>query len=262
MKKFLLISAIILLVVGIGFLLFAPISNAIGTRIAQDTVVRYDERLERVVTDKTREQAIDDGDIPADDRTTLFVPDLERLYRDSAAYNERIRKDQANLLVGSDAYEAPALHLEDYGIFDGVYAYVSIPKIDMLLPIYLGADGESMSYGAAHMTYTSLPLGGARSNCVLAGHSGYVGRVFFDNLFDLIEGDSVIVRNFWGTLEYRVISTEVHEPGDSQNVFINDDRDLLTLFTCTSNGKGGFNRYHVICERVNVHTPADTDRTG
>lgn len=250
MKKFLLISAIILLVFGVGFLLFAPISNAIGTQIATDAVERYEERVEHVVKEKSRDQAIEDGDIPADDTTTLFVPDLERLYLDSKAYNERIRKDQAALLVDSDAYEAPALDLSKYGVFDGIYAYVSIPKIDMLLPIYLGADGESMSYGAAHLTYTSLPLGGARSNCVLAGHSGYVGRVFFDNLFDLIEGDSVTVRNFWGTLEYRVISTEIHEPGDAQNIFINDDRDLLTLFTCKSNGKGGFNRYHVICERV------------
>ena len=96
MKKFLLIAAIVLLVVGVGFLMFTPISNAIGTKIAQDTVTRYDERIEHIVADETREQAIEDGDIPADDRTTLFVPDLERLYRDSTAYNERIRKEQSN----------------------------------------------------------------------------------------------------------------------------------------------------------------------
>ena len=55
----------------------------------------------------------------------------------------------------------------------------------MRLPIYLGANSSNMSYGAAHMSATSLPIGGKNTNAVLAGHTGYIGRIFFDNLRNL-----------------------------------------------------------------------------
>ena len=218
-RKLLLILAILIGVVGLGFLLFAPISNYIGTRISHAKVQEYDRLVSDVITDKTPEQAVKDGDVVPDEENpsvyrdqegnaVLFSVNLKKLREDSEAYNEALRRRQAELLVNY-AYAEPSLELTDYGIQDGVYAYVTIPKIDMELPIYLGANGENMSYGAAHMTYTSLPLGGRSSNCVLAGHTGYVGRIFFDHLRSLTQGDRVSVTNFWERLDYHVIATEV-----------------------------------------------------
>ncbi len=248
-RKLILIAAVVLLLAGIGFLSFAPVSNCVGNNISRSQTEKYDERLEHIVTEKTRKQAVKDGDIKKDDTDTLFKPDLDRLRKDSLAYNKNVRENQSDLLINEDAYAKPSLNLESYGIFDGIYAYVNIPKIGMKLPIYLGANGTNMSYGAAHMTYTSLPLGGKRSNCVLAGHTGYIGRIFFDNIRSLTYGDEVKIKNFWKTLTYRVVKMEVCKPRESNNVFITDDRDLLTMFTCIPNGSGGFNRYYVICER-------------
>lgn len=259
-RKLLLISAIILLLVGAGFLLFPPISNLVGKQISHSKVKEFDRMAEEIIKDKTPQQAEEDGEVIPDKTNSNLYTDLEgnpvlfqinvqKLYEDSTAYNKNLREHQFELLVDDNAYAAPSLDLTEYGIPDGVYAYVSIPKIDMQLPIYLGANGENMSYGAAHMTYTSLPIGGKRSNCVLAGHTGYIGRIFFDNLRSLSEGDRVSVTNYWETLDYHVVLTEVRTPGDSQDVFINDDRDLLTMFTCIPDGKDDFNRYYVICER-------------
>ena len=259
-RKLLLIAAILLLLVGGGFLLFPPVSNFVGTQISHSKVKEFDRMAEEMIEDKTPEQALESGDVlPDKDNANLYTDfdghyvifriNAQKLYEDSKAYNENLRVHQFDLLVDDDAYAAPSLDLTEYGIPDGIYGYVTIPKIDMQLPIYLGANGENMSYGAAHMTYTSLPIGGARSNCVLAGHSGYVGRIFFDNLRSLKPGDQVSVTNYWATLDYHVVSTEVCKPEDSQNVYINDDRDLLTLFTCVSDGSDGFDRYYVICER-------------
>lgn len=256
-RKILLASVIILFVAGIGFLLFSPISNFIGKLVSHSEVKEFDRIVGNVIEDKTSDLAIKDGDVNSDDgicrdkdgNTVLFRANLDKLLKDSKEYNENLRRNQTDLLVNDDAYAAPSLNLREYGIENGVYGYVKIPKIDMELPIYLGANGETMSYGAAHMTFTSLPIGGKYSNCVLAGHTGYIGRIFFDNLRLLSEGDRVSVKNYWKTLNYHVVLTEVRKPDESQSIFINDDRDLLTLFTCISNGKGGFNRYYVICER-------------
>lgn len=248
-KKLILIIAILMLLAGLGFLLFPMISNTIGSHISKAQTEKYERRVQNIVPDKSRKQAVKDGDIPEDDTETLFKPDLDRLKRDSIAYNKNVRENQATLLSSEEAYRTPVINLTNYGIYDGIYAYVSIPSIDMRLPIYLGANGENMSYGAAHMTYTSLPLGGKRSNCVLAGHTGYIGRIFFDNIRRLNYGDEVIIRNFWSTLTYKVVGTDVGKPNQSDKVYINDDRDLLTMFTCISNGSGGYDRYYVICER-------------
>ena len=47
-----------------------------------------------------------------------------------------------------------------------------------------------------------------------------------------------------------MIDTAVYAPDQSQAIYISDDRDLLTMFTCIPDGNGDFNRFFVICERV------------
>ena len=149
-----------------------------------------------------------------------------------------------------DTWKEMSLDLEDYGIWDGIYAYIEADAIDMQLPIYLGATDWNMSLGAAHLSNTSLPIGGKGSNCVLAGHTGYFGKTFFDNIIYLEKGDIVKIKNLWTTLEYKVIETETRVPTDGTRLFIDDNKDLLTFFTCIYNGRGTYDRYYVICERI------------
>ena len=100
------------------------------------------------------------------------------------------------------------------------------------------------------MSATSLPIGGKNTNAVLAGHTGYIGRIFFDNLRNLKIGDRVSITNYWNTLNYKVVETKVNKPNESGDCYLQKDRDLLTMFTCISDGNGGFDRYYVICERA------------
>lgn len=153
-------------------------------------------------------------------------------------------------MLRNDTYSQAAVNLEDYGITDGIYGYVTAETINMRLPIYLGANSSNMSYGAAHMNATSLPIGGKNTNAVLAGHTGYIGRIFFDNLRNLKIGDRVSITNYWDTLNYKVVETKVNKPSESGDCYLQKDRDLLTMFTCISDGNGGFDRYYVICERA------------
>ena len=261
-KKLITTISIILIVTGLSLILFPLISNFIGTQIANAEIEKFDKQIENAVEDETFEEAIKKGEIddegyPIDssgNRTSyiplLFAPDLERLYQDSNAYNDNLKDNQSSLLVDETSYVNPVLNLADYGIYSGIYGYVSAPTIGMKLPIYLGANDSNMSYGAAHLTYTSLPLGGESTNCVLAGHTGYIGRIFFDNIRKLNKGDTVELTNYWYTMTYKVIDTKVCKATQSEAVFINSNKDLLTMLTCISDGAGGFNRYYVICARI------------
>ena len=205
-KLILIIIASILLLAGLALLLFPPVSNYIGKQKARHKTEDYEKTLTYVIsedsdagtgiTQKTYADALKAGEVDSEGyavdkesgkRTSsapvVFKADLDRLRRDSIAYNEDLKKTQGSKFNGSGDFNGKsALDLRDYGIYDGVYGYVSAPSIDMLLPIYLGTSDSNMSYGAAHMTFTSLPIGGADTNAVIAGHTGYVGRIFFDNL--------------------------------------------------------------------------------
>ena len=164
-------------------------------------------------------------------------------------YNENLKKHQHELLTNEQSYQSPALNLSSYGITSGVYGYISAPSIGMELPIYLGGNDENMALGAAHMTYTSVPIGGESTNCVLSGHSGYIGRIFFDYIPSLSIGDAITVENYWNTLTYKVIDKQIHKKDESADCYITEGRDSLTLITCVSNGHGGFDRFYLFCER-------------
>lgn len=267
-KKLLIILAVIFTMAGLCFGLYPTVSNMIGTKTANSKIEQFDEQVNNVVEDESFQDALEKGKIdnegyPLDDSGNrvnqnssqnnaplLFKPDLDRLYRDSVAYNENLKENQTELLTDSFSYVQPTINLTEYGIFNGIYGYVSAPAINMKLPIYLGASDENMSYGAGHLTYTSLPIGGEKTNTVLAGHTGYIGRIFFDNICNLQIGDEVSLTNYWYTIYYKVVETEVYKPNQSQAIFINDERDLLTMITCVSDGNGDFNRLYVICERI------------
>ena len=171
--------------------------------------------------------------------------DVEALKRDSLAYNEALKQNQNLRLTGKN-YVYAALDLTKYGIFNNIYGYVSAPSIGMELPIYLGANEGTMSYGAGHLCYTSLPAGGADTNAVLAGHTGYIGRWLFDSVSSLSVGDEVSVTTYLGKLDYKVKRVLNRAPNDSDILFIGKGKDKLTLITCID---GGSARRVVVCER-------------
>jgi sortase A len=127
---------------------------------------------------------------------------------------------------------------------------LSIPKLDLKMPIYLGATWQHMADGAAQMTETSLPIGGKNTNCVIAGHRGWNGAAYFLHIPKLEIGDTVIITNLWETLTYEVVETKIIAPYDVESIHIQPNRDLITLLTCHPPATGGRERYLVYCERV------------
>ena len=271
--KALTVISVILVLVGLTLLIAPKISNRVGEQIAHSAIEDFKALKSQATADEPTERKEADEDSTADDnsqkddssvvqsdnesvildndesRDLVTTPDFDRLYVDSVAYNENLKKHQAELLVSERSYQKPSLDLSSYGIDSGVYGYVSAPSIGMELPVYLGGNDDNMALGAAHMTYTSLPIGGKSTNCVLSGHSGYIGRIFFDYIPNLNIGDEIIVENYWNTLSYRVIDKQINKSYESAACYITEGKDLLTLITCVSNGRGGFDRFYIIAER-------------
>ena len=170
------------------------------------------------------------------------------LYAAMQAYNEAIFADGQSGLTDAFAYENPPLDLTDYGYDEEVLAMLWIPRLDLELPVYLGASRENMAKGAALLGQTSMPLGGENSNTVLAAHRGYYGAEMLRNVQQIQVGDKIQLTTPWDTLIYRVAELKIIDPADISSVLIQPGRDLLTLSTCHPYTQN-YQRYLVIAER-------------
>ena len=257
-RKIIIILAVFFFLLGLGLIIVPQISNQIGKEIAQSTIEDFEiskrqsaeepppditKSDEHTTSEASNEQYREET---GESQGSTYIVDMASLYRDSLEYNRNLEINQLNLLINENSYQQTSLDLRNYGIPNGVYGYISAPSIGMELPIYLGATNSNMAYGAAHMTYTSLPIGGKSSNCVLAAHTGYIGRIFFDYICNLNIGDTVEITNYWEKLTYTVTEKHIYKSYESSDCYIQDSRDLLTLITCAHYGK---DRYYVICER-------------
>ena len=269
--RIIIIISIIITLVAIGLIVYPSISKIITTQQAVDETLNFDEQSKNVIdvtdddntddnrTSKLFEKAYNQGLIDSDgyainssgsrtsDSPVYFKQNLDRLYQDSIAYNNSLMKTQQEML-NENSYTNAALNLSDYGIYNNQYGYISAPSINLQLPIYLGANNNSMNYGAAHLCYTSLPViddSCNTINTVLAAHTNYIGRVFFDNIKNLSIGDNVSVTNFWYTNNYKVISKGIYKPNESEEIYLSEGENLLTLITCANNGA---ERYIVVCK--------------
>lgn len=264
--------AAISLVTGIGFLAFPTVSNFFGRQTANGIIEDFNESVSNVVpkddstgatapsgiTSKSFEEAkekgevddegyiIDSGGNRTSDSPVVFEYDLDALYRDSVKYNEGLINHQGT--VDTSDYSTAALKMSKYGL-SNFYCYLSAPSIDLYLPVYLGANDAMMSCGAAHLAGTSLPIDQTNTNSAIAGHTGYIGRIFFDNIRKLKTGDTVTVHNYWESINYKVVDYKIVPPSQTADIYIQNGRQLLTLITCIKSKDKGFDRYLVICEK-------------
>lgn len=119
---------------------------------------------------------------------------------------------------------------------EGVMAYVEIPKIGVLLPIYHGVGSDVLMKGVGHLPETSLPVGGESTNCVLAGHSGMTHARLFTDLPKLEIGDAFCIHVYDQTLYYTVDQIKPVIPTDTKDLTIVEGKDYVTLLTCVPIG--------------------------
>ena len=227
MRKLVRIIAIILLIVGIGFFTYAIALREAFDIQANKEIYQFDQL-------KTTN---DDNLLYTELRRAMFE------------YNEKLYLSGQSGLIDQLSYEKPDFLLSDYGIDSDILGYITIPAIDIKLPIYNGASTENMAKGAAYLAHTSLPVGGENTNCVIAAHTRYKSIYMFKRITELNVGDKIYITNFWETLVYQVVETKVIDPNDSQNIYIKANRSLITLSTCHPY-PDNYQRYLVYAELV------------
>ncbi len=233
-QKILRIVALIILLVGVLILLVPQISKFIYKRDVDKIIISFEEDIKKI------ENKYDNN---AEDNQ------LDKLYERLKLENEQLYKSNQSDLVDPFSYSQPTINLDEYGLSDNIIGYIQIEKMDIKLPIYLGANVDNMKKGAVHLTQTSYPIGGNNTNSVIAAHRDTTTKLMFNKINLLSEGDDVYVVNFRETLHYKVVGYKIIKPNESDEIKIKSDKDMITLITCHPYGYN-YQRYLVFCERA------------
>ncbi len=237
-KKVIFVLMLFVFLFGLSLLLFPLWNGALVDRQIGQTVEQF--------------LAGEDSTVPKTESTdpTEEQRPYAELWEEMCAYNEDLYAQKQAGLNGTNDFRESSFQLRDYGRTDEVFAVLTIPKISLDMPVYLGATDGNLASGAAHLSQTSLPIGGENTNCVIAGHRGWNGAAYFRYVPDLEKGDLVTLQNLWETLTYVVVDTKIIAPNDVDAIHIQGGRELLTLLTCHPYASGGKQRFLVICERI------------
>ena len=246
-RNVLILLMLMLFIAGLGILLYPFIQGAMVDRQISMNAQAFLEDKDA----QTQSHAIIVPDSTEGTEPEVALPNkYPELYLAMQDYNTQIWEEKQSGLCDPWSYEQPSFDLTEYGISDEVFGVISIPALQLEMPI-LGATSQHMADGAAHLSQTSLPVGGNNTNCVIAGHRGYNGASYFRYITDLQVGDTVTITNLWETISYTVTRTDIIEPTDVSKILIQEKREMLTLLTCHPYASGGRQRYVVYCERTN-----------
>ena len=214
---------VLILIIGIGIAAYPAFSEYWNSLHQTRAIMGYAER----VAEMTNEE-------------------YEQVWNAALDYNERLLEKPNRWAIDSDC-------LEDYETqlnvdATGNMGYISIPKIDVNLPMYHGTSDMVLQTSIGHITGTSLPAGSAHtdpedwlkpdfaSHCVLSGHRGLPSARLFSDLDAMEVGDLFYLTILDQTLTYQVDRITVIEPEDMTELEIVPGKDLCTLMTCTPYG--------------------------
>lgn len=209
------VMTILLFAVGFAMCCYPIISTVIHEIKQKKVIDTYEEMVE-----KTQEY------------------DIETEFDLAEEYNKSLYKMQNHLLEDSDMKILNEDHYSEllniWG--NGMMGSIEIPKINVYLPVYHGADEAVLSNNIGHMEGSSLPVGGENTRCILTGHRGMPNAKLFTRLDEMEESDLFYVHIFDWILAYQVISIDVIKPEETDALGIISGKDLVSLVTCTPYG--------------------------
>lgn len=108
---------------------------------------------------------------------------------------------------------------------DEQFGTLTIPKLEVAIPIFEGTDPDQLAKGIGHFANSVLP--GENNNSVLSGHRDTV----FRQLGEVGEGDLLIVTTSAGEFTYRVQKVRIVD-ADDRTVIVPKPQATLTVTTC------------------------------
>lgn len=202
---------ILIFIIGLSLLLYPSFADYWNSFTQSKAIASYNEQIASI-----------------DDET------YQQIWSDATAYNASLL-GRANQYLLSDEQQAQYEALLDIsGI--GVMGYIEIPSINVSLPIYHGTSEGVLQVAVGHLEWTSLPVGGESSHCVLSGHRGLPSARLFTDLDKMQVGDYFMLHILDETLTYEVDQIRIVDPNDTSELQIVEGKDYVTLVTCTPYG--------------------------
>lgn len=200
--------AALMILSGIGVASYPVISNMVAQRHASTAIQNYDETVHSMDTEK-----------------------LDAAKEAARRYNEQLGSALDRDAAG-EAEDTSTSYVDLIDVGESL-GYITIPKIDVNLPIYEGTSDDVLLKGVGHLEGSSYPLGGESTHSVLTGHRGLAEAVLFTDLDKLQEGDKFYLHIMDEVLAYQVDQVKVVLPEETDDLTIVQGQDYCTLVTCT-----------------------------
>ena len=189
----------------------------------------------------------------------LSNEEYQVVWNASLEYNRRLSQDP-------NPWDMTDEEMDDYESqlnvdATGNMGFISIPKINVDLPIYHGTSDAVLQTSIGHIDGTSLPAGSVHPNpdafdevefgshSVLSGHRGLPSAKLFSDLDAVEVGDVFYLTILDQTLTYQVDQITVIVPEDSSELVLFPGKDYCTLMTCTPYG---INTHRLLVRGVRV----------
>lgn len=202
---------VIVFFVGLSLLLYPTFSDWWNSMHQSRAVASYVEQVANIDTDQ-----------------------YAHLWNRAWEYNASLAQ-RSNKYILTEEQKAEYDQILDVGGI-GIMGYIEIPVIGVTLPIYHGTDEAVLQVAIGHLEWTSLPVGGESSHCVVSGHRGLPSAKLFTDLDRLVVGDIFMFRVLDEILTYEVDQILIVEPHQVDPLHIEEGKDLCTLVTCTPYG--------------------------
>lgn len=205
------IMLILVLVAGLSLLIYPSLSDYWNSFTQSKVIVDYTKQIENLDTEK-----------------------YDRLLQEAYAYNESLIGRRNQYLLSEEQRAEYNELLDITGV--GIMGYIEVPSISVTLPVYHGTEDSVLQVAVGHLEWSSLPVGGPSTHCVLSGHRGLPSAKLFSDLDKVVEGDIFILRVLDEILTYEVDQILIVNPDETESLLIEEGKDYCTLVTCTPYG--------------------------
>jgi len=202
---------VLVFLAGLSLLLYPAVSNLYNSRLQAGVISDYQQQLQS-------------GDNEAH----------ARMFSQAKQYNQLLLERENPYTLTEEQQQRYTALLDLSG--RGVMGYLEIPCIDCSLPIYHGVGEEVLQQAVGHIEWSSLPVGGASTHCVISGHRGLPTADLLTHIDRMRIGDHFYLNVLGETLEYQVDQVKVVLPDDTTYLNIEEGQDFVTLLTCTPYG--------------------------
>lgn len=207
-KKLPTILLLVAFLVGLTLMLYPSVSNFWNSRHATQAIASYSEQTAK----------LDDTE-------------YEKILGAAREYNAALSGDITLTPEQSTQYE----QLLDIG-GTGIMGYIEVASLGISLPIYHGTSEAVLQVGIGHLDWTSLPVGGESTHCVLSGHRGLPSAKLLSDIDQMVVGDRFVIRVLKEKLTYEVDQIRIVLPHETEELKIVPGQDYCTLVTCTPYG--------------------------